>query len=348
MSESTRIDSITIVDRHRKDFGDLIALADSIKNVGLLQPVVITPDLRLVAGERRIRAALSLGWATIPTRIVSNLTEAADLLRAERDENVCRQEMTVSERVSLARQIEELEKPRAAERQASGQFGSRSGSPEPDRKEVRAADIAGDAVGMSRVTYQRAKYVVDVASGDTESSPEAQATAQDAVKRMDAGEIGPSRAMRLVNASVGAPDANLSRDVLAGKAPVKKSPLDLPTNPTERRIRRAEIASEMAASGAHREHVARHLGITREAVGNIAKDFGITFPADIVGRTRRIDSMRVVRETVLAADGLASTVDLVHDLTGLDPREAEQWTASLDQSIRALNRLNKKIKEALL
>lgn len=347
MSESTRIDSIRILDRHRKDFGDLSALAASIENVGLLQPVVITPGLRLVAGERRIRAALSLGWDTIPARVVSNLTEAADLLRAERDENICRQEMTVSERVALARQIEELEKPKAAERQASGQFGSRSGSPEPDRKEIRAADIAGNAVGMSRVTYQRAKYVVDVASGDADATDEARTAAQAAVKQMDAGEIGPSRAMRMVNASAGAPEANLSREVLAGKSPAKKSVPDLPTNPTERRLQRAEITREMAASGAHREQVARHLGITREAVGNIAKDFDITFPADVVGRTRRIDSMRVLRETAMSVEAALAGIDLVVT-DDLDPSEAQQWTASLDQSIRALNRFNKKIKEAVL
>ena len=38
--------------------GDLKALAASIKAVGLLQPIGVTPDLRLVFGERRPRATI--------------------------------------------------------------------------------------------------------------------------------------------------------------------------------------------------------------------------------------------------------------------------------------------------
>ena len=38
--------------------------------LGLLQPIGITPDKELVFGERRLRAAQALEWATIPARIV--------------------------------------------------------------------------------------------------------------------------------------------------------------------------------------------------------------------------------------------------------------------------------------
>jgi ParB family chromosome partitioning protein len=38
------IADITINKRHRKDLGDVEALAASIKEVGLLHPVVINPD----------------------------------------------------------------------------------------------------------------------------------------------------------------------------------------------------------------------------------------------------------------------------------------------------------------
>jgi ParB/RepB/Spo0J family partition protein len=65
----------------RKTFDDqaIIDLADSIKAVGLLQPITLRPDeeaggFEIVAGERRYRAALSLGWKTIPAivRVVSD------------------------------------------------------------------------------------------------------------------------------------------------------------------------------------------------------------------------------------------------------------------------------------
>lgn len=54
------IASITIGIRHRKDPGDIAALARSIEEVGLLQPITITPDGVLVCGWRRLEAVRRL------------------------------------------------------------------------------------------------------------------------------------------------------------------------------------------------------------------------------------------------------------------------------------------------
>jgi hypothetical protein len=43
-----RIDSIRVGRRHRRDMGDLTALADSIRQEGMLQPVGVTDRLELV------------------------------------------------------------------------------------------------------------------------------------------------------------------------------------------------------------------------------------------------------------------------------------------------------------
>jgi ParB-like chromosome segregation protein Spo0J len=50
------IASIKVGNRHRRDLGDLKALAGSIRQEGLLQPIGVTETLELVFGERRIRA----------------------------------------------------------------------------------------------------------------------------------------------------------------------------------------------------------------------------------------------------------------------------------------------------
>jgi ParB family chromosome partitioning protein len=42
--------------RHRRDMGDLKALAVSIRQEGLLQPIGVTDRLELVFGERRLLA----------------------------------------------------------------------------------------------------------------------------------------------------------------------------------------------------------------------------------------------------------------------------------------------------
>jgi len=93
------------------------------------------------------------------------LDEAGDRLRAERDENVCREEMTIVEKVSLGRALEELERPEAKARMSEG---GKKGAPgrtaersvkvtELSRPQVR--DIVGEAIGMSGVSYQRVRGV---------------------------------------------------------------------------------------------------------------------------------------------------------------------------------------------
>ena len=64
------IAEIRIGKRHRRDLGDVDALATSIAELGLLQPVVITPDGALVAGERRLEACKALGWRDVETHTV--------------------------------------------------------------------------------------------------------------------------------------------------------------------------------------------------------------------------------------------------------------------------------------
>jgi ParB family chromosome partitioning protein len=63
------IASIKVGPRIRQDFGDIDALAASIAELGLLHPIVIDKHHKLLAGERRLRAAQKLGWTTIPVTI---------------------------------------------------------------------------------------------------------------------------------------------------------------------------------------------------------------------------------------------------------------------------------------
>jgi Domain of unknown function (DUF4326)/ParB-like nuclease domain len=95
------VSAVRVVDRHRTNHGDLSDLVDSMRQLGQLQPIVVTPDLRLIAGERRLTAARSLGWAEIEAKIAHDITDAAALLRAERDENTCRKAFTPTEEHSL-------------------------------------------------------------------------------------------------------------------------------------------------------------------------------------------------------------------------------------------------------
>ncbi len=58
--------SIRVVRNQRHYVGDVTSLADSVRQHGLLQPIVVSPDgddYVLVAGERRLAAVTSLGYA---------------------------------------------------------------------------------------------------------------------------------------------------------------------------------------------------------------------------------------------------------------------------------------------
>jgi ParB family chromosome partitioning protein len=93
------IEQITVRERHRRDFGDIDTLAASMADLGLLQPVVVRPDGTLIAGERRLRAAMQLGWTEIPCRVV----DLDAVVRGEFAENACRKDWSPSELVAIGR-----------------------------------------------------------------------------------------------------------------------------------------------------------------------------------------------------------------------------------------------------
>ncbi len=105
------IEKIAIGERVRKDYGEIDTLAESMRRVGQLQPVVLGEGMRLIAGARRIKAAKKLGWEKVSYVIVTKLTDAAGLLVAERDENTCRKPLNGREMVEVGRRLEELEGP---------------------------------------------------------------------------------------------------------------------------------------------------------------------------------------------------------------------------------------------
>ena len=95
MSAAVAISSISIGDRHRRQMGDLQALANSIDEFGLLQPIGVSAAGQLVFGERRLRACRDiLGWTDIPVRTV----QIRSIVQGEIHENEVRANYTPSER----------------------------------------------------------------------------------------------------------------------------------------------------------------------------------------------------------------------------------------------------------
>jgi hypothetical protein len=100
---SVPIAAIRIENRIRHDLGDLSGLADSIQANGQLQPVILDEDLRLLAGERRLRAAIKAGLSEVEARVMIGLSSDEKEL-VELDENRQRKDFNPHE---LARYLME-------------------------------------------------------------------------------------------------------------------------------------------------------------------------------------------------------------------------------------------------
>lgn len=70
-------------------------LADSIREIGLLNPLTIDRDNFLIAGLHRLEAVKRLGWTEVDCTVSSLEGLAAEL--AEIDENIVRSDMSTLE-----------------------------------------------------------------------------------------------------------------------------------------------------------------------------------------------------------------------------------------------------------
>src|SRR6516162_5341540 len=156
------IDKIIVGKRIRRDLGDIAPLAANIAELGLLQPIVVTPDGRLIAGERRILAAKSLGWVEIPINVI----DLAAVVRGEYAENTFRKDFTLSEAVAIKRALEPIERAAAKERQGT-RTDKHLGQVAHSVK-GRAADKVAKATGMARRTLEKAEAIVAAAEAEPE------------------------------------------------------------------------------------------------------------------------------------------------------------------------------------
>jgi ParB family chromosome partitioning protein len=97
----------------RREFDDeaLIALSESVKARGILQPVVVRPlpagDYELIAGERRLRAAVIAGLGEVPA--IVRETDESERLELALIENMARQDLNaVEEARACATLVEDL------------------------------------------------------------------------------------------------------------------------------------------------------------------------------------------------------------------------------------------------
>lgn len=105
-----KISDIKLKNRVRQDLGDIDSLKESLKTYGLLNPITITQDYILIAGERRLQAAKQLGWENINANIIDNADEIKQL-EMEIEENNQRKEFSGDELLEGYERLKKLKQP---------------------------------------------------------------------------------------------------------------------------------------------------------------------------------------------------------------------------------------------
>lgn len=106
-----KIEDIKVKKRVRCDLGDLTALKDSMHRYGLMNPITLNSNYELVAGERRLEAAKSLGWERINANILDSNVDNIRQLEMELEENNQRKEFTDEELLEGYKRLEKLKNP---------------------------------------------------------------------------------------------------------------------------------------------------------------------------------------------------------------------------------------------
>lgn len=192
MVDRVPVKSIISDTKPRGTVQQLATLAASIAESGLLNPITVTPDRRLIAGRRRLAAVRLLTWTDVPVHVVDNLTDLEAELRAERAENVERLDMTPEETFRLGQLIEEEVRIKALARrseQGGDKFGHSTssdlgGSGATSKKSRETPTMVGETLGMGGTKYRALRSIGQALDSDDPGTAQA---ARDAMDRVNAG-----------------------------------------------------------------------------------------------------------------------------------------------------------------
>lgn len=177
------IAAITEGQRRREDYGDIDALAASIARHGLLHPIVVDSEYRLVAGGRRLRAVRQLGMSQIAVRLLGSLSDA-EVQVIELEENLQRKDLTAAERSRNLVALVETAKAVAAETPedfSRVSEGKRGPAQEPT-SDVRIAE----RIGVAPVEIRNARAHVAAVEAHPEVVDVSQSTAITYAKAVEA------------------------------------------------------------------------------------------------------------------------------------------------------------------
>lgn len=210
---------------------DIADLVESVREHGILTPLLVREDGTIISGHRRFRAARQLGYEAVPCELIafSSQEEEEIVLIAA---NKSRQKTAVQ----LLREGERMKEAVAAQmkkRQLSGlkwnsnceenstatvgtNMGPTVGGSGSKGKRVKATNIISDALGLSRTSWLRLDSVSRAAKA---GSP----VAVEALLQLNQGKITINRALSMVKKSLRVQDAKGEREITFGEESLKNA-----------------------------------------------------------------------------------------------------------------------------
>lgn len=166
-------------------------LLSSIRENGILEPIIIKEDRIIISGHRRTACAIALSMGGVPTvQVLEGLDDRVAIVEANRY-----RAKTFSERMREASLLEVVESEKAAIRRAF------KGVEEGEAAETR--EVVAEAVGMKRDSYVKTKAVFEAAKTNE--------NAKAIMLKLDAGTISVDAAHKAVRTLISPPKVHDDR-----------------------------------------------------------------------------------------------------------------------------------------
>jgi transposase-like protein len=307
------------------------ALTASIKAFGVLTPIIVDQNRRIIDGHNRARIAAELLIPCPEHKI--RIENEADALEYAATLNLDRRTFSPETRKQM---VAQLAAQGFSQRAIAGVVGASQSQVqrdlEKDEDQVThdgSPDLPAKVTGTDgkRYTVTRTPEENEAILAEYESGTSRKAIAE----RMGMTEGGVGHIFI---------KARATRDALAGiPAPAKGSPVT--PNRYEATRKREATLVEMAARGYTNRQIAEAIGVTLAGTNAIAKRVGVTLTVD---KSHHHDSTRIASETCFTLEGAAIAVGLV-DFDDFDGAPIDDWVTSLADSLRVLKQFHKQLKE---
>lgn len=297
------VDQIRVGHRFRVLEGDLSGLVASIRQVGLLHPLLVSSDGVLLCGARRLAAVKELRWRTVAVLVAPASSQLTALL-AEHHENEHRLDLLPTEQAALYAELKAVYAADARAHRSAAVHGEDAAGP--SAAQGRSAGRAALAV-TGKLSFQRLEQVrfIQRAAEDESLPQQVRQFARDKLKEIDGG----------------APTDPRYREMRVA--------VHLATHPSEPKGPPSKVSEDELAKLSHQA-----LAVAKERRADEIK-------AAAARRLVAANVRRHARALVYAWREIAGTTkhydvgDVAHDVAETDWRAIQaalaEWTAFLDQ-----------------